>query len=217
MEYFNENSYFSKAQYPNNLENSFAYEPMNYSSENNVTYYTTNFRKPSYNRDNFQNDYRSPENYFTVKQNKLDEALEMIKNSVMDEINDEIFYSALINQAIEDEDKEIIMGIRDDEMKHNRLLRDVYYSLTGITLPQSKQENLLPTNTYLNNLKKALFGEFEAATKYRKIMNAMPDRKNSATLMEIMVDEIGHSGKYNFLVGKNRFNLLSKDVNEPTD
>lgn len=217
MEYFNENSYFNKAQYQNNTNNSFTYEPMEFSNQDNVTYYTTNFKKPNYERDNFSSEYRNSENYFLIKQNKLDEALEMIKNSVMDELNDEMFYSALINQAIEDEDKEIIMSIRDDEMKHNRLLRDVYYSLTGITLPQSKQSEVLPTNSYLANLKKALFGEIEAANKYRKIMSAMPDRKNSSILMEIMIDEIGHSGKYNFLVGKNRFNMLSKDTNEPTD
>ena len=45
MEYFNENSYFNKAQYQNNTNNSFTYEPMEFSNQDNVTYYTTNFKK----------------------------------------------------------------------------------------------------------------------------------------------------------------------------
>lgn len=214
MEYFNENNYYDTTRYQNTFENSYIYEPTEYS--NDATYYTTNFRKPTYNRFDYSNT-RANENYFTIKQNQLDEALEKIKNSVMDELNDELFYSSLLNQAIEEEDKEIIMSIRDDEIKHNRLLRDVYYSLTGITLPQAKSQEQMPTNSYFQNLKKALFGEFEAANKYREIMNAMPDRKNSNTIMEIMVDEIGHSGKYNYLIGKNRFNMANMDKNEPKD
>lgn len=215
MEYFNENSYYNFAKYSTDLENSYTYEPTNYS--NNATYYTTNFSKPTYSRSDYNNCTRANENYFTIKQNQLDEALEKIKNSVMDELNDELFYSSLLNQAIEDEDKQIIMNIRDDEIKHNRLLRDVYYSLTGITLPQAKSQEQMPTNSYYQNLKKALFGEFEAASKYREIMNAMPDRKNSNTIMEIMIDEIGHSGKYNYLIGKNRFNMANVDTMEPKD
>ena len=214
MEYFNENNYYDNSRYQNAFENSYVYEPTEYS--NNATYYTTNFKKPTYNRFDYSST-RANENYFTIKQNQLDEALEKIKNSVMDELNDELFYSSLLNQAIEEEDKEIIMSIRDDEIKHNRLLRDVYYSLTGITLPQAKSQEQMPTNSYFQNLKKALFGEFKAANKYREIMNAMPDRKNSNTIMEIMVDEIGHSGKYNYLIGKNRFNMANMDKNEPQD
>ena len=46
--------------------------------------------------------------------NKLNEALEIIRNSVMDEAEDEALYNMMVNQAMQDEDKEIIMDIAND-------------------------------------------------------------------------------------------------------
>ena len=146
----------------------------------------------------------------------LEEALNAIKDSVMDELNDELFYAMLINQALEDEDKEIIRSIRDDEVKHGKILRDVYYSLTGITLPQAKKTNEVMPMSYIQNLKKAFFGEGEAIAKYRGIMNAMKDRKNYDDIMEIMVDEIRHMAKYNYLISKEIHNMEYNST-EPND
>ena len=40
-----------------------------------------------------------------------------------------MFYDTLIKQA--PTEKEIIRSIRDDERKHNQILRDLYYNFTG--------------------------------------------------------------------------------------
>ena len=101
-------------------------------------------------------------------------ALDTIKHSIMDEFEDEMFYTLLLNQAILSEDKEIISAIRDDEMKHNKMLREIYYNLTGIKLP-------LPTNTnsskktpmtYVENLQNAVISETNAAAKYATAMTS---------------------------------------------
>ena len=206
MDYFNKNNFSSI--YPpareNMYENKYIYEPTNYSNSN--TYYTTQFQKPTYNG-LYQN--RIEESLNTSNSSLLNEALELIKKSVMDELNDELFYSALLNQAIEQEDKDIIMSIRDDEIKHNKLLRDVYYSLTGTTLPQPRQMTDTEAMTYIENLKKAFMGESEAANKYRKILTAMPDMKNMLIILEILVDELRHADKYNYLITKNKISKLA--------
>lgn len=147
----------------------------------------------------------------------LQEALNMIRDSVMDEANDEAFYSMLINQAISDEDKDIIRIIRDNEITHNKLLRDVYYALTGTTLPQSTSNTQMQPMSYLDNLKKSLMSEVEAANKYRKIMSAMPDKSSSSSIMHILVDELRHADLYNYLISKTKFNMLDKSSLEPTD
>ena len=53
--------------------------------------------------------------------------------------------------------------------------------------------------TYLEGLKKALFGELKAVEKYRVIREAMPNRYYRDILFEIITDELKHSAKYNYL------------------
>ena len=134
--------------------------------------------------------------------NKLNEALEIIKASVDSEAEDASFYSLMINQAMQDEDKEIITSIVNDEKKHNMILRQIYFSLTGTNLPMSKETMTNNQNTYIANLRKSLFGELEAAKKYRKVLSAMTDKENYNKLMEIMIDELTHAHKYNYLITK---------------
>ena len=172
----------------------------------------------------------------------LNEAINLIKKSVADEKADEEFYDTLIKMAPNIKSKEIITSIRDDEKKHNQILRDVYFRLTGMRLPSSNQTSntnnytsnnlnqnnvntlnssksvvsnsstsnnsksttdntmLNSTNSYKNNLVKALFGETEAVAKYRRIMGAMNDNATYTLLMSIMTDEIRHAAKYNYLI-----------------
>ena len=134
----------------------------------------------------------------------LKDALILIKKSVESEKEDEMFYDILLLQATSSRDKEIIQSIVNDERKHNKLFRELYYELTGITLPKYELKSVENSkNTYISNLEKALFGELSAVEKYRKIMAAMPDKQKYNTMMEIMTDELKHASKYNFLIAKN--------------
>ena len=53
---------------------------------------------------------------------------------------------------------------------------------------------------YKSNLEKALFGELDAVSKYRKILGTMPSGSSYTLLMSIMTDELRHASKYNFLI-----------------
>lgn len=131
------------------------------------------------------------------------EILDMIRDSVGDEKTDEAFYELILSQAPTEDDKNIIRDIQNDERKHNRLLRSLYKELTGVTLPEATAtEPMDMSKSYLQNLEKALMGELEAAKKYRKIMGEMPTDASYNVLMEIMVDELRHGNKYNYLITK---------------
>ena len=131
----------------------------------------------------------------------LNQAIELIKNSVGDEKEDEMFYDTLIKQAPTEKEKGIIRSIRDDERKHNQILRRLYYEFTGVILPQDNSKNIANnTMNYKANLEKALFGELGAVEKYRRIMGAMPNKNSYTLLMSIMTDELRHANKYNFLI-----------------
>ena len=131
------------------------------------------------------------------------QAIELIRKSIGDERNDELFYDRLIEQAQTEKEKSIIQDIRDNEKKHNMILREVYYDFTGQMLQNNMnmmQENMQNNLSYTENLEKALFGELEAVNKYRKILSAMPQGKCYTLIMSIMTDELRHSAKYNCLI-----------------
>ena len=131
----------------------------------------------------------------------LNQAIALIRQSVGDEKEDEMFYDILIKQAPTEKEKDIIRSIRDDERKHNQILRELYYEFTGQMIPTSTSivEPNMDVN-YKSNLEKALFGELDAVAKYRKIMAQMPSGNSYTLLMSIMTDELRHASKYNFLI-----------------
>lgn len=196
-----------------------------------VTYSNTN--NNTYSNDILSNKYLKIDNNYTLdpiakeisnninrnynnrieNANKLNEALEIIKNSIMDEAEDEAFYNMMINQAMQDEDKEIIKNIANDEKKHNMMLKQIYFSLTGNNVPTQNASMNIATNTYFNNLRKSLFGELSAIKKYRKVLAAMTDKDNYNKIMEIMTDEITHSNKFNYLISKY---LINKEETKET-
>lgn len=135
----------------------------------------------------------------------LSEALELIKKSIADEKNDEIFYSALIEKAPDDNAKKIITDIRDDEKNHNEILRFIYSNITGEVFSDMNANATNTVNeetTYAQDIESALFGELDAVKKYRKIMGAMPSSKMQTLVMSILTDELRHANKYNYLIHK---------------
>ena len=101
------------------------------------------------------------------------------------------------------EDRDIITGIRNDEMKHYKLFRQLYYDITGEKLPQAQAMPFEQPASYCDGLRKALLGEQEAVVKYRKILFAMRNRRHINIVTEIITDELRHLGLYNYLYSKN--------------
>lgn len=132
----------------------------------------------------------------------LSQAISLIRKSVGDEREDELFYDNLIKQAPTEKEKEIIRNIRNNERKHTQILRKLYYEFTGQMLPvdTSISENNIGNMSYKEQLEKALFGELDAVVKYRKILGTMPSGSSYILLMSIMTDELIHANKYNFLI-----------------
>src|SRR5690242_6457687 len=101
-------------------------------------------------------------------------ALEMIRQSVQGERNDELFYDELIKLAPTKEAGEIIGSIRDDERGHNRMFRGIYKALTGQDISGISNEQYKKVNSYDEGLQQALLGELSAVEKYRSIWFGLP-------------------------------------------
>lgn len=131
---------------------------------------------------------------------ELNKALMLIKDAVEDERKDELFYSHLISLAPTEEQEGIIISIRDDEQKHNKMFREIYYSLTGMKISSPENVYFDEPKSYVEGITQALFGELAAVEKYRDIRAGMPNRYYRDMLFEIITDEIKHSAKYNYLL-----------------
>lgn len=133
----------------------------------------------------------------------LNQAIDLIRQSVRNEKDDELFYDRLIDQAPSDKEKKIIESIRNDERKHKRILRQLYVDFTGRPIQPDMSTPSIDVNlSYIENLEKALFGELDAVVKYRKILGTMPSGGAYTLIMSIMTDELRHANKYNFLIHK---------------
>ena len=132
----------------------------------------------------------------------LDKAVEGLLNSIKNEKEDEFFYTNLIEMA-PDYAKDTISSIRDDETRHNEILRFVYSNITGEVAKNSDENVQIQEMTYAEGLEKAFFDEIAAVKKYRRIMGAMPNTKLHTLLMSIMTDELRHASLYNNLIHKN--------------
>ncbi len=136
-------------------------------------------------------------------QTAMAEALRLIADAVKGEAEDRAFYDYMISQAPTAEEKSIIAGIRDDEIKHFRLFRHIYHELTGTALPESEEVTFEKPASYCAGLRKALLGEQSAVKRYRKILFAMTERRHLNMLTDIITDELRHLGLYNYLYAKN--------------
>lgn len=139
---------------------------------------------------------------FLYPQN-LSNAIALIEQAVMGETEDRMFYTYLIENAPSAEDKKIISGIRDDEMKHYGMFRKLYYEITHRQIPAQKEEAFVPPASYCEGLGKSVIGETNAVRKYRQILYAMQARVHINMLTEIITDEIRHGILYNYLYAKN--------------
>lgn len=139
---------------------------------------------------------------YTYPQN-VPEALKLIREAVAGETEDRMFYQYLIENAASEEDKEIIKGIRDDEISHFNLFRQVYSQLTGQMPPPPQDVTFEKPESYCEGIKRAVRGEQNVVKKYRRILYALQDRVQINILTGIITDELRHGILYNYLYSRN--------------
>lgn len=128
------------------------------------------------------------------------QAIELIRESVQGERNDELFYDQLIRLAPNHEQASVIASIRDDERGHNQMFRQMYKDLTGHEVSGASNEETEQVKSYISGLQKAFQGELSAVEKYRKIWFGLPYGIYKDTLYGIILDEQKHAAKYNNLL-----------------
>ncbi len=143
-----------------------------------------------------------PGNIFTYPQN-LQGALALMLEAIAGEEEDREFYAWLVERAPTEEEKRIIRGIAEDELRHYGLFRQLYTEITGKEPPEVQGGTFTPPGSYCEGISRALLGEQNAVAKYRRILYAMQSRVHINMMTEIITDEIRHGSLYNYLYSKN--------------
>jgi rubrerythrin len=140
----------------------------------------------------------------------LQEALNLIKLAVAGEREDEVFYDYLISVAPSREEKEIIESIRNDERKHNQMFRKMYQDLTGQTIMAPTDVEFRKPKSFIDGIRRALFGELSAVERYRDIRAGLPERYYRDMVFEILTDELKHASKYNYILNLDLRRMIEK-------
>ncbi len=133
-------------------------------------------------------------------------SLALMYEAVQGEKEDRLFYEYLLSIAPTQADKDIITSIRDDEIRHNSMFKNMYKYYTGQDVMDVSEEEFTKPASYEDGIQQALFGELRAVEKYRDIRKGLPDRHHRDVVFEILTDELKHASKYNFLYTENRTN-----------
>lgn len=136
-------------------------------------------------------------------QEAYNKALDLIEEAVQDERADELFYDYLISVAPTQEERNIIVSIRDDERNHRKWFKEIYLYYTDEEIESKDGEKFIRPTSYIEGISKAVFGELGALEKYRFIREGLPSRLHRDTVFRILTDEMKHATKYNYILSKN--------------
>ncbi|MDK2562556.1 ferritin-like domain-containing protein [Romboutsia sedimentorum] len=133
-------------------------------------------------------------------------SVNLMQQSVEGEKSDALFYEWLINNIPTDiltkkqskSIKDTIESIREDEISHNKMFKQMYSQLTGIDAAPVEEEFIPPEN-FIEGIIKALNGELNAVKRYRQIMNGMPNLYFRDNIFNILTDELRHASLYNYI------------------
>lgn len=156
----------------------------------------------------YQNPYCCSSYGMDFTKSTLERSLKLVKEAIAGEREDELFYDYLISEAPTKEQKDIITSIRNDEIKHRKLFRQIYKAFTGMDVGEVSGEEFQKPKSYIDGIKRALFNELKAMEKYRIIRQGLPSRCYRDVVFEILTDEIKHAIKYNYIL---TLNLSKKD------
>lgn len=138
-----------------------------------------------------------------TNQERLQKALFLIQEAVLQENNEKKLYTYLTNNATKEEDRLIIMDIYNNELKHHDYFNEIYNQLSQKILKFQHNINYTSPSSFCDGLKLALLVEQNKIQKYRDIYFAIQGEEHKYKIMEIITDEIRHTMLINFLYSKN--------------
>lgn len=130
--------------------------------------------------------------------------LELIKDSIKDELIVSKFYSDLANSIRDVDDKKMIEEMSLDENKHYKMFMDIYNKLSKEEYTPKNIEYQKVSSDLISNIVNSIKGELSSVEEYRPIIFALENQQLKNYLSEIITDEQNHAAKLNYMYSKYR-------------
>ncbi|MFD3157762.1 ferritin-like domain-containing protein [Haloimpatiens sp. FM7330] len=134
----------------------------------------------------------------------LKEALSLIVEPVYKEQEEEFLYEYLIDNAPNEDEKNIIKSIRDDERKHKNMIRKFYKFFTDKDIPESENVNFKKPQSYIDGVKIAALKKHKSIEQhiklYKLIIQSLSNQNFINMAFEILQEEQKHAIEYNFIL-----------------
>lgn len=118
--------------------------------------------------------------------------IKLIEEAIKDEGRDFALYTQIAEVC--GENAEEMKAIAADELKHKKMLEELYEDLTGKNPPQESYRGETTRGKGCAELiAERIKEELEGAKMYRTMYFAMPEQRGKNLLFEIMTDEIFHA------------------------
>ncbi len=130
-----------------------------------------------------------------------DKILTMLDEAITDEMKGYEYYKRL-QVMFDDKDKETVRHISLDEMKHRKILEDLYQRISGTKAPTFKVDDIQISRNLLVEIAKSIMNEYDDSEFYRKLYFMLENPEYRDMIFEIMTDEQNHAGKLNYLYSK---------------
>ena len=155
------------------------------------------------NNDNRETASNKPEVKREYHWDTTPNVLSLIEEAISLEREKKEFYDYIISLAPAEEDRRILMSIREAEMEHIELFKRMYAELSGQVPGALRQWNHTRPRSYCEALKNGLFSLLEAVENHQEIMWALEDRRYTKLVNDIIIDELRDAHLFNFLFAKN--------------
>lgn len=137
----------------------------------------------------------------------LNSALDLIREEILEGENIELFWDNIISKSSNENTSDILSSIREDNIKHNEILRFIYSNITGEVMEKPNSKSSMGKITFQDALEKSFLDSIAKVKKYRKIMGAMPNPRMQTLIMAILTNKLRHATLINYLMNKENVNM----------
>ncbi len=150
--------------------------------------------------------------YQNFDSREFQQSLALIVKAIQGEKEDELLYSYLLSVAPSQENKDIILSIREDESKHHKMFKKMYQNITGQEVSGTNKEVFQKPISYVRGIQQAHFRKLKAVEMSQKIRKGLPTRYYRDKMFEIITDKLKHANKYSFLYTENKMSAPAQQL-----
>ncbi|MCI8342038.1 MAG: ferritin-like domain-containing protein [Firmicutes bacterium] len=143
---------------------------------------------------NLDESEKSPDKSLTAQNINYDEKLaELLIMAMEYEAEDAAKYKTLSSLSQKEDDIEILRSMFLDEVRHSKLLGEIYEKMFGVVPQIQPKEYVFDGNNLADEYNKNIVSEVESARFYRDLSNMFTDQSILNTINSMLNDEQNHS------------------------